>query len=419
MNRSAEDNGVKQPDRPGALASTLAQRFGAPVPVVDLGSGASLGEIEAQRLLDAPAGIVTGERADEVTAALATHGIGVDFTGIVGRGDHRAMVVTTRESGSADQPPEDFRVLAIIVAYNEADVIRPCVEYLVDQGVDVHLIDNWSTDGTVDEIRHLVGSRVSVERFPPDGPPLHVEWQHLLTRVEEVAAETDADWYIFHDADERRSGPWPGKTLREALWEVTARGFNAVNHTILEFHPTDDRFCSGTDYEAALRYWAGPRVGANRTQIKAWHHPGGRVDIHTTGGHEAVFEGRRLFPYFFLLKHYPVRSQPHGEKKVLQERKPRWDPTERKRLWHNHYDHVRRGHNFLKDPAVLTLYDESFHTDLLAERLTGEISSLPAPNRARRLVVGALRATHLRGAAVAVRRWYWIARRRDVETGQT
>ena len=47
----------------------------------------------------------------------------------------------------------DFRVVAIISAFNEADIISPVIGHLVENGVDVYLIDNHSTDDTAEQAR--------------------------------------------------------------------------------------------------------------------------------------------------------------------------------------------------------------------------------------------------------------------------
>lgn len=411
-------------DRPAALARVLTTRFESPVPLIAASSPAGVAT-GAAGVAGAPAVVLRLDTRDlgDARRWVEDAGLEVDLFGRVGDGDDRALVVARERlpETAAVVVPRGFRVLAVVPVYNEADVVAPCVERLVAEGVEVHVIDNWSTDGTRDRIEHLVGNGVvAVERFPADAAPTRYLWRALLRRVEEVAAASGADWCILHDADERRSPPWPDRTLRDGLFEVSRRGFNAVNHTIVEFHPVDDGFVPGTDYEAYLRYWSPPRIAANRVQLKAWSAPGGRVDLHGSGGHEARFPGRRVFPYNFLLKHYPVRSQRHGEQKVFTDRKPRWDPEERKQQWHRHYDHVRPGHNFLKDPAALRLFGDGAPADLLFERITGEgaLADDHDPGRARARLVSALQAAGLRNAAVAVRRWYRIARRRDIETGQ-
>ena len=61
------------------------------------------------------------------------------------------------------------RVLAVMVAYNEADVIGACIGALAEQGCDVYLIDHGSTDGTAEIAREWLGrGLVHVERFPED-----------------------------------------------------------------------------------------------------------------------------------------------------------------------------------------------------------------------------------------------------------
>ena len=36
----------------------------------------------------------------------------------------------------------------MLTAYNEADILESTIEALRRDGADVHVIDNWSTDGT-------------------------------------------------------------------------------------------------------------------------------------------------------------------------------------------------------------------------------------------------------------------------------
>jgi hypothetical protein len=94
-------------------------------------------------------------------------------------------------------------------------------------------------------------------------------------------------------------------------------------------------------------------------RAKAWKNLGRRVVLNNSGGHEVRFEGRRTYPFKFLQKHYPVRSQEHGEKKVFRERKARWLPQERSIGWHTHYDHINKGHSFIRRPEDLRLFNAS------------------------------------------------------------
>jgi hypothetical protein len=86
--------------------------------------------------------------------------------------------------------------------------------------------------------------------------------------------------------------------------------------------------------------------------VKAWKNRA-PVDLAGRAGHEARFPGRRVFPYKFELKHYPIRSQAHGERKIFRDRVPRWDPRERRLAWHVQYDDVAPHQSFVRVAADL------------------------------------------------------------------
>ena len=90
--------------------------------------------------------------------------------------------------------------------------------------------------------------------------------------------------------------------------------------------------------------------------MKCWKKTAA-IDLVTSGGHDARFDGRRVFPIRFLARHYPIRSQTHGQRKVFEERKPRFAQEERARGWHVQYDNVKAGSSFTRPASALTLYD--------------------------------------------------------------
>ena len=61
-------------------------------------------------------------------------------------------------------------VAAIINVFNESDIIEHVVRYLADQGVQVHIVDNWSTDGSYEIAKSLLenGLCSNVIRFPAE-----------------------------------------------------------------------------------------------------------------------------------------------------------------------------------------------------------------------------------------------------------
>jgi hypothetical protein len=240
-------------------------------------------------------------------------------------------------------------------------VISPVIGHLVENGVDVHLIDNRSTDATVAEASRWLGKGLlAIEEFPreapPSGSPPPFDWTAILQRKEELARELDADWFLHHDADEIREAPWPGMTLGEAMRWVDRLGYNSIGFRVFNFPPIDDGYEPGSDLRAHFSYWKeAPEF--DRSQIKCWK-AGRPVSLVPSGGHEAAFPNRNVFPIPFLMRHYPIRSSEQGRRKVFEERKGRFVERERARDWHIQYDAMSDpGQMLLADPAELRQFD--------------------------------------------------------------
>ncbi|HXH84697.1 MAG TPA: glycosyltransferase family 2 protein [Candidatus Tectomicrobia bacterium] len=248
-----------------------------------------------------------------------------------------------------------FRVVAIMSAFNEEDIIGQVVGHLIDEGILVYLLDHGSTDDTVAEVEPYLGKGLlAIDRLP-SATPLDVSWESVLRRKEALAAELEADWFIHHDADEFRESPWPRMTLVEAIRTVDALGYNAIDFEVLNFWPTHDRFHRGDDVRAEFRFYE-HAPDHDKLQVKCWKKADGPVVLTATGGHDVTFPDRRVFPIRFLLRHYPIRGQAHGERKVFRERRLRF-AAERSRGWHVQYDGIEPGHRFVRSPGTLTAYD--------------------------------------------------------------
>ncbi len=197
--------------------------------------------------------------------------------------------------------PLDFRVVAFMAAYNEEDIIVQSIKKWTDQGISVHILENWSTDGTYDLVRDLESRLpVTVERFPKDGPSEYFDWGAMLQRIEELSKEIQADWFVRRGADEILTSPWPGINYRDGLYLVNQEGFNCVDHTIVEFHPIDDGFETGMDHEAYFRHFDLKNL-SHPKQRKAWKNFGQPISTIPSAGHDVVFEGRRIYPFKFYL----------------------------------------------------------------------------------------------------------------------
>jgi hypothetical protein len=177
---------------------------------------------------------------------------------------------------------------------------------------------------------------------------------------------------MLHDADERRHSPWQGIGLKAALQYVDQCGFNCVDHVVLNHWPIDDRFDPAQDVAAQLRYYAFSDHPGHFHQRKVWKNLHVAVSLAPTAGHDVCFPERLVYPFKFLLKHYPIRSSAHGARKVFRERASRWNQAERSLGWHQQYDDIKDTHSFLRDPASLEYASGAeFDEKYLIERLSG------------------------------------------------
>ena len=315
----------------------------------------------------------------ELEQLLRDQGLSVEFIGLTASDNtaHEKKTIIAVITNSPGRPlamkaPVDFRVVAFMAAYNEEDIIVQSIKKWTDQGVNVHVLENWSTDATYELAKQLEKELpVTVERFPLDGPSQFFDWAAMLERIETLCRETEADWFVRRGADEILCSPWPGLSYKDGLYLVDRAGFNCVDHTIVEFYPIDDGFEAGMDHEAYFKYFDFKHL-SHPFQRKAWKNFQQPISTIPSAGHDVVFEGRRVYPFKFLLKHYSFRSQKHGEKKVFRERKARWNPLERARGWHIHYDAIDAGHQFVRSTFEKEFFEEGdFNKTYLVERLSG------------------------------------------------
>lgn len=265
----------------------------------------------------------------------------------------------------------DFRVVAIMAAYNEEDILYDSVCKLKENGIDVYIIENWSSDSTFKIVQRLYRENkiMGFERLPEKGPSMYFQFKEILKRKEQLAREIDADWFIHHDVDEIRRGSWDGLSLKESIYLVDKMGYNAIDYSLINFQPVDNGFIGG-DFEEYFKYFT---FFDTTPRINTWKKIDRKFDLASCAGHRVNFSNRKIFPFKFLIKHYTYRSQAHGLKKVLQDRNARYSPQEVRVGWHIHHKYLNSETNFLKNIEECILYDErSFREYFLLEKLFKE-----------------------------------------------
>ena len=174
-----------------------------------------------------------------------------------------------------------MRIVAILATFNEARFIAGSIEHLREQGVDVHLIDNESTDATVAIAERYVGAGViGIETLPRAGAS---DLYARLMRKEELAQTLDADWLMHVDADEFHIAAAPRRSLAQAFAEADAAGFNAVNFIEYTFVPTREHpDHDHPDFARTMRHYY-PFLPWFPHRLNAWKRQEQRVDLTWMG----------------------------------------------------------------------------------------------------------------------------------------
>lgn len=216
-----------------------------------------------------------------------------------------------------------MRVVALLAVRNEENYLERCLMHLYEQGVETCLIDNGSTDRTLEIARNYLHRGVyRVEHIPFTGI---FEWPKILKYKCRLAQETNADWFIHHDADEIREVPKSFANLVEGIKDADEKGYNAINSDELVFMPTsaEDAY-EEKDYVKEMKYYYYFRPNVLH-RVNIWKNTGGNADLASSGGHSVKFENRQIYPHNFILRHYILLSKRHAMEKYG---KRNYDPEE-------------------------------------------------------------------------------------------
>lgn len=241
-----------------------------------------------------------------------------------------------------------MQIVAIFAVFNEVRFIERSIQHLIQQGVDSYVIDNQSTDGTLEIAKSFLGRGViGVETFPRYGV---FELAKQLRRKEQLHQELGADWYLHQDADQFRYAPNPYKSLAEGIAAADHSGYNAIDFDVFEFVPTssDEDYDNGRFIEEMRYYYCFSPCPI--FQVKAWKNFGQKIDIATSGGHLVEFEGRKIFPQPFIQRHYIALSLQHAIEKYC---KRTFSQEELAWGWHGSRATIRPDEFFFPDRSML------------------------------------------------------------------
>lgn len=225
--------------------------------------------------------------------------------------EKKTIVAVLRQNGVRAQrvqkAPQTFRVLASLTASNEEDSPRPIVSHLIKQGLEVH-----------------------------------------VKRLEPLSSEIAADWCLHVEAEEIPCSPWMGCSLREAIYRVDQEGYHAIEFTVINVYPTQATGAPDQqNTDNGVEHFDFEKRPSHGVQLRAWKKQPQGGDLSSRGGHEVHSEGRKVYPYKFLIKRYPEGCS-HAPIRV--------DPP---------------GHPCACPPDSLQKFDQAFYATYLVELISG------------------------------------------------
>lgn len=215
-----------------------------------------------------------------------------------------------------------MNITAIVCARNEFPYLQHVLPYLAGEGIEVVLIDNGSSDETLDAVRDgKFPNVVQVEGFPYTGT---FDLSAQMAIKARLADTLKADWLIHQDADEILHGPDGWGRLRDHIETAHLGGFNVVNFNEFVMLPADperdDILHNNSNY-----YFFEPRP---LRLMRAWKRS---ADLKSGNGHSLRGPDVNVYPRRMILKHFIVRSQQHAFDKYLHRT---FSPTDLAKGWH-------------------------------------------------------------------------------------
>ena len=232
-----------------------------------------------------------------------------------------------------------LKICAIISCRNEGIYLQTLLPYLSRQNIDVFLIDNESSDGSLELYKIYMGNPIKAVKT--------LKYKGYFSLIDQLNFKQmsinslEYDWFIHQDADEILENFNANFSIRNAIEEADYSGYNVLNFEEFVFlQNLSNLECVNYLKNITNYYYFVP--GENRLN-RAWKN-GANFSIAESGGHRLIGSGQRIFPVNHVLRHYIVLSYEHAQKKYLNRK---FDPVDLAMGWH--YNRL----NFSKENLII------------------------------------------------------------------
>ncbi len=248
------------------------------------------------------------------------------------------------------------RACGILFCYNEEQIIGETLKHYLKQGIDIVVIDNYSTDSSLDIAKTMrdkySGKVLDIVRVKTEG----YEWRKILQTACEYMHKNlnHYEWILLIDADAFYYSPVRDMSLLEFMDAVKKYRYNIIDGKVYEFFPIQKEAIP----LLKMKYYDTSDDLIERQHKIFLYHP--TIDFYTASGHQCYRSNRRVCSKVrFIYKHYPWISYEHGLKKIFKERKPRYVEMKEHPTWYEKWvGMLPIEKDFIKDPAKLHYYRE-------------------------------------------------------------
>jgi hypothetical protein len=220
----------------------------------------------------------------------------------------------TRTLAAPPRREGGVRLLAMLLCYNDSDVLGPVIDHLVANRHDVVVWNHGSEDDTDRVARDRLGRGVIEYQ---DVDRRDVPFRDLYGVAARYLVDVYGglyDWLSWPDQDEILEGPDLARPYHEQVAEFLASGGDWVEFDNFVFWFTDEDDASVADPVARVRrYCLSP---AASPRVRAWRFS--RTNERRLGNSNPV-EGRKAAENW-PLRHYPMRSREQARRRAHHDR---------------------------------------------------------------------------------------------------
>ncbi len=241
-----------------------------------------------------------------------------------------------------EHPPGPTRFLALLLCYNDDDMLAPVIEHLVANRHDVVVLNHGSEDRTEEIALAYVGRGViDYQWLNRDEVPFKGLYATAGRYV--VATYGDRyDWLSWPDQDEILEGPDLARPYHEQVSDVLAAGHDWIEFLNFVFWYTEADDPAVVDPVARLRHYSLYRSASPR--IRGWRM--GCTNERKMGNANPPLGLQS--PLRFPLRHYPMRSAVQARRRATHDRnQPGFQRGDKN--WH--YQRFREAEESLRVPA--------------------------------------------------------------------